>query len=104
MIFGVLKKSLLKVGIGHSDVSNSFESRTKNTIVLVIFTFCFICMFKLLLVSSDLNEMFAGFFVSITCILNISTYSYILYKKSELYNSMDELEKSLHESKISVCF
>lgn len=101
-IFGVLKTSLQTMGIDehHCHKQNRLLSLAKNVFIVSLLSLASIFLTVNIFVESDLKAAFACFFVSLTCLLNIATYLYILSQKSELLNTIDELEKSMQESKI----
>lgn len=99
-IFSVLKCSLHEMGICYNNEQNPYFNLAKNVVVLTIFGVWLVLMFIATIVSDNLSVKISCFFVFITCLFIITIYVYILCNKSKLFNLVDELEKSINESKL----
>lgn len=98
-LFSILLKSLSIMGIGQQfHTQNRHTSRAINAFVMLVFSFFSLSTIIKIFIENELNAIIECFFISMTCLLNLVTYSYVLRQKMQLFNLIDELEVSIQES------
>ena len=102
LIFGVLKSSLLEMGISQNNKLNRYSSLAKNLVVFSILGLFSICMFTATIVIDDLRVIIPCFFVLTTCLFTITIYTYVLCNISKLLKLIEDVEVSIHKSKHSL--
>lgn len=104
-IFNMLRKNLLKMGIGHSQEQYPLQSRTINVIVILVLIISIITSFlSIIFEYKNLNVAFGSFYVTMSGLLNIISYAYIVCQKAKLINLVDQLEETIQESKTDLNF
>lgn len=102
LIFGVLRKTWLKLGICHSHEQTPTFSRTINVTVILILITCHVTAFISIVLeykNKNWKVVFGSFFVTMSGLFNTISYLYFVCQKPKLLNFIDDLEKTVHESK-----